>query len=84
MKPEQIRESGARDYFAMSGKYSNPYAIGTAEHDAYERGWMQSLKRDGGKRVDAKGVPDFSQKGQSKAQNPVNLYALAKGRSGSR
>ncbi len=42
---DEIVRQGKSDYFTTKGNYENPYKSGTAEHNAYERGWMQSLKR---------------------------------------
>lgn len=45
------RERGQREYFLYRGQYRNPYESGSAKYNAYERGWMQSLKRNDGKLV---------------------------------
>lgn len=42
----EITALAARQYFEHRGTYRNPYAQGTQEYDAYERGWMQSLKKN--------------------------------------
>lgn len=44
-KVDEIIRQGKDDYFTNNGVYNNPYRAGSAEFNAYERGWMQSLKR---------------------------------------
>ena len=73
-----IVSSGKNDYYSHKGVYKNPYASGTIECNAYERGWMQSLKFDNGRLV------ELTKRPRTKPPEPrpaVNLYALAKGRS---
>jgi hypothetical protein len=48
----EITTLAAKHYFEHRGRYRNPYMRGTPEYDAYERGWMQSLKKDGARLVD--------------------------------
>lgn len=43
----EINKLGARKYFEDRGVYRNPYPIGSPESNEFERGWMQSLKKDG-------------------------------------
>ena len=50
MTPEQIRAQAMSDY-AKDGSYINPYRTNSPEFNAYERGWMQALKRDAVKSV---------------------------------
>lgn len=38
-------QEGFQSYRKNKGNYSNPYAIGTNEHNNFERGWSQALKR---------------------------------------
>jgi len=38
-------QEGRKSYFANKGKYENPYSPGSLEHDIFERGWSQALKR---------------------------------------
>lgn len=74
---DEVRRSGSSDYYACNGAYENPYPIGTPEHNEYERGWMQSLKRNGAK------LPGQSTEDAPTPNNEatsVNLYALAKGK----
>lgn len=40
---------GSRKYYEDRGQYRNPYVVGTAEYNDFERGWTQALKRDDGK-----------------------------------
>jgi hypothetical protein len=39
-----IRE-GERSFAVNKGKYINPYSLGSAQHNDFERGWVQALKR---------------------------------------
>lgn len=45
MTHEDIIRQGKDDYFTQKGHYANPYPPGSDKFNAYERGWMQSLKR---------------------------------------
>lgn len=47
MKLNEINQLGASKYFEDRGAYRNPYIIGSPEFNEFERGWMQSLKKDG-------------------------------------
>ena len=38
-------QEGRKSYFSNKGKYANPYPSGSIEHDIFERGWSQALKR---------------------------------------
>jgi hypothetical protein len=42
---DAIRQAGIRDY-AGGRPYRNPHGADQAKFDAYERGWMQGLKRE--------------------------------------
>lgn len=46
---EDVYKLGAKRYYEWNGEYRNPYSIGTPEYNLFERGWMQSLKRDNGR-----------------------------------
>lgn len=52
---DAIRTTAKADYFAKKGKYCNPYPPNSPEFNAYERGWMQSLKADGARLVEIEG-----------------------------
>lgn len=81
----EIIAQGKADYFSHKGVYKNPHVGGRfADFNAYERGWMQSLKRDDTKLVKPSNQPvAFGVKAQP--IRPVeNLYALLKGRDGPR
>ena len=71
---EEITALAAREYFEHPEKYSNPYQQNSPEFDAYERGWMQALKRDDAREI---GKPSFP----AAPKLSVNLYEQAKGRS---
>jgi hypothetical protein len=49
--PGEINKLGAKKYFEDRGIYRNPYPRGSPEFDEFERGWMQSLKKDGARLV---------------------------------
>jgi hypothetical protein len=51
MTLDEIKNLGARKYFDDQGIYRNPYAAGSPEFNEFERGWMQSLKKDEGRFV---------------------------------
>ncbi|MDO6444139.1 hypothetical protein [Marinobacter sp. 2_MG-2023] len=44
MTHEDVIRQGKDDYFSQKGRYANPYPRGSEKFNAYERGWMQSLK----------------------------------------
>ncbi|CAN5328988.1 hypothetical protein BH10PSE16_BH10PSE16_28470 [soil metagenome] len=81
----EIIAQGKADYFSHRGVYANPYKAGPPAHfNAYERGWMQSLKRDGASLVDTP-PPDAGSWYRIEPLKPaVNEYALLKGRDGPR
>lgn len=56
MTLDEITALAAREYFEYQGAYRNPYRQGTPEFDAYERGWMQSLKRDDARLLGGSGM----------------------------
>jgi hypothetical protein len=78
---ESPREQGGRDYFRHKGQYRNPHPSGSTDFNEYERGWMQSLKRDEGKLV-----PEPPKPAQAPPPLPTdyNAYAELKGRSSPR
>jgi hypothetical protein len=80
---EEIRLRGEREYFLHRGEYNNPYALGSAEFDAYERGWFKSLKFNGGKLVD-KAVAQPAAVPNRPTSPEYNAYAAMKGRSAPR
>jgi len=83
---EEITARAKHDYRESGGgRYANPYESGSAGFNAYERGWMQALKQDD--KSSFVSAPPVEQERPRPAvpQAPsVNLYALAKGRSGPR
>lgn len=81
----EIIAQGKADYFSHKGVYNNPYKSGPpADFNAYERGWMQSLKRDDARLVDTP-KPDADSQYRIEPMKPtVNPYALLKGRDGPR
>jgi hypothetical protein len=77
---ENVRLRGEREYFAHRGEYHNPYTIGSNEFDAYERGWMKSLKLNGGKLVNME-AQQPSAPPRRPPSSDYNGYAELKGRS---
>lgn len=55
MDANEIAQLGAKKYFKDRGVYRNPYPHGSPEFNEFERGWMQSLKRDNGRLVSENG-----------------------------
>lgn len=51
MDLDEIIRQGAQRYFSDKGLYRNPHPPGTDAFNAFERGWMQSLKKDDGRLV---------------------------------
>jgi hypothetical protein len=80
---DSARQRGAREYFAHRGVYRNPYPLGSSDYNDYERGWMQSLKRNEGALV------ELASRSPVPAPQPTpasdyNAYAERKGRTGPR
>jgi hypothetical protein len=48
MNLDEITRQAAQRYYVDKGIYRNPHAPGSDAYNAFERGWMQSLKKDGG------------------------------------
>lgn len=48
---DDIKRQGAVKYFEDHGSYRNPHPWGSTAFNEFERGWMQSLKRDGARLV---------------------------------
>jgi hypothetical protein len=80
-EPEIVNRA-MRDYRLNRVDYKNPYPSGTQGYNAYERGWMQALKRDDSRPFTQTKSP--LPVVQSAPKTEVNLYALMKGRSGPR
>jgi hypothetical protein len=80
-----VVKQGRVDYYRFKGDYlgRNTYPSGSDEFNAYERGWFQSHKRDGGRlmalnqSVMPAPAPPVN---PPQTQSSVNEYALAKGR----
>lgn len=81
---EGPRQRGAREYFLLRGEYRNPYQPGCADFNDYERGWTQSLKRNGGQLVKMDAPPPPTAAPTSAPSSTYNRYAELKGRSGPR
>lgn len=81
----EIIAQGKADYFSYKGVYKNPHTDGTpADFNAYERGWMQSLKRDDARLMGVSTSPFASSGEIPPVRTDQNLYALHKGRDGPR
>jgi hypothetical protein len=74
------RQRGEREYFLHRGEYRNPYEVGSADFNAYERGWMQSLKRNDGNLVQSHAAKHAPTRAPSAAPSTYNAYAELKGR----
>ncbi|MGC5791375.1 hypothetical protein [Herbaspirillum huttiense] len=73
---------GAAAYFSLKGMYRNPYGIGSEEFNDFERGWMQSLKRDDAKlAARAQAQPEIAAKNYA-TRSPVDNAALYRNRKG--
>lgn len=81
-KDSEIVAKGKADYFSNKGAYQNPYPYASEEFNHYERGWMQSLKYDDGRLLNALKKP--APKLFPPNRPAVNQYAELKGRSGPR
>ncbi len=82
-KDTLIRQEGARSYFEKRGMYCNPYPANTPEHNYFEGGWSQALRKDDARLVNAtQRVEPLAVKSVAPASR--NLYAEIKGRSRSR
>ncbi len=79
-KDTLISQEGARSYFEKRGVYCNPYPANTPEHNYFERGWSQALRKDDARLVNpiSPGEPLVP---KAQAPTPKNLYATIKGRS---
>lgn len=86
MTDDEITAKAKRDYRENGGgAYANPYESGSAGFNAYERGWMQALKQDDKPSFAHKAPAPHEQFRPAVPSKPhVNLYGLAKGRSGPR
>lgn len=51
MTLSEVKKQGSQKYFEDRGAYRNPYSVGSPEFNEFERGWMQSLRRDGAKLI---------------------------------
>ena len=65
---------GARDYLRDAGRYPNPAPLGSDAFNKYERGWMQSLKKDDAKLIVASNHTNAPTV-RSIQTNSVNAYA---------
>lgn len=63
-------EEGRLYYHQFGTAYQNPYAIGTLEHNDFERGWSQALKRypNVGERIDRERAQNEERQKQREAR----------------
>jgi hypothetical protein len=76
-----IRHCGEREYFQHRGEYRNPFEMGSDAYNAYERGWMKSLKLNGGKLGSAATPAPAVLPRRLPSTSEYNAYAEMKGRS---
>ncbi len=79
---EKVTEEGAQSYFIHKGRFVCPYAWETPEFNHFQRGWIQSQKRDPNpvKAVLHRAPWDYTQ-AASLPPERYNAYADLKGRS---
>lgn len=65
MTGDEIMAFAERQYFKNQENYKNPYREGSNEFNTYERGWMQALKRDGGRQLVKPKKPPIAKSGAS-------------------
>ena len=75
-------EEGEKHYLAYGSEYRNPYPPGTDEHNQFERGWSQTLKRcpKAVARIDKKGNDWYQQTANHKSTLTAEAYRNAKGK----
>lgn len=78
---DDVRARGASDYFLLGGVYKNPPTPGSPGHNAYERGWMQFLKKNNGALVGTAGAKLGAPQLEPVTRPAHNAYAELKGRS---
>lgn len=77
----KIKLEGERSYYSNRRAFICPYARGTQEFDAFERGWVQAQKQDPGPHYAPPAPPwDYTQATQPLPER-YNAYADLKGRS---
>ena len=82
MNLDNIYCEGEQCYFNL-GVYKNPYPIGSAEFNEFERGWTQALKRSNGRQISSQSIsnalsePTISPSEKIKQQS--DLYRSRKG-----
>lgn len=79
---EKVREEGERSYITNKGVFLCPYADHTPELDYFERGWVQSRRRDPSpvKAVPSPAPWDYTKAAPPAPPDPYNAYADLKGR----
>ncbi|GAA5172285.1 hypothetical protein [Viridibacterium curvum] len=79
MSLSEINKLGARKYFEDRGVYRNPYAAGSPEGNEFERGWMQSLKKNGGRLVKESELQAEKLVKQATSDDMIKRYREIKG-----
>ncbi len=79
---EAVREEGGRSYFINKGAFVCPYARDTPEFNYFERGWVQSQKRDPNpvKAISPPAPWNYTKATPPPPPEPYNAYADLKGR----
>lgn len=72
---DEVIRQGAQRYFTDKGVYRNPHPAGSDEFNAFERGWMQSLKKNDGRLVDSLSPGPPSDKRRNTPKNDVETQA---------
>ena len=78
---DHARQRGGREYYSHRGEYRNPFPTGSDAYNEYERGWMQSLRRDDGKLVPFANADPLPELKHASPPSDYNAYAELKGRS---
>jgi len=78
-------EEGKKHYLAYGSEYRNPYPRGTDEHNQFERGWSQTLKKypEVVARIDKERSEKNNQRQQTenrKSTTTAEAYRNAKGK----
>ncbi|MBD2222706.1 hypothetical protein H6G33_37945 [Calothrix sp. FACHB-1219] len=79
-KDTLISQEGAHSYYEKRGVYCNPYPVNTPEHNHFERGWSQALRKDDARLVNPT-TPSVPLVPKYQALLEENQYAAIKGRS---
>lgn len=80
MNLDEIIRQGAQRYFSDNGVYRNPHPCGSDAFNAFERGWMQSLKKDDGRLVSTASLAPYRRANvDTKVEFQAERYRSRKG-----